>query len=314
MRHLSPPDECPVCCALHGVLTTPGVEPRTLTTADLATAVDRAPRTIRVHLTVLVDAARVDVDRRTPMPGAYVGPRTRPLDQVQTPGQWAATVTLHCRGCRRVLTVLAELAGPDWVTRGARQTELGRYAQMTPKTVQVHLGHLGTASLLRVETEAIVREGGRYQGRRPDAYVLLSGIPLVPEILTAPGTDLDADTWYADAATDLLAAVRWFGGPAVGPGDFKAAIARLTSHLRDGIPERALYRMLTRRDIRREAVSHPYALLCTLCPPLGSQYIASAATVTSARATCPSCGVIYADPETPPGITCSECTAQYAPF
>ncbi|MFE9341291.1 hypothetical protein [Streptomyces sp. NPDC007063] len=290
-------------------MTQPGINPRLLTLAEMAAAVDRAPRTARFHLTIMVEAGRLDLDRRTPMPGATVGPRTRPLDEVQTPGQWAATVTLECRGCRRVLTAVAELAGPDWTARGMPQSDLSRYARMTPKTFSVHVGHLEELEVLRREADPIVGPGGRYLGRRPDAYVLLSGLKLVPEILTDPGADLYDGDWATDAAGDLLASLRWFGGPKLLPGDRRAAINRVARHLRDGIPERVLYRMLTRREIRREDVREPYALLLALLPPPGARYIIPAADVVG-RPSCPECGVYYEDPDIPPGITCKACTEE----
>lgn len=312
MRHLSSPDDCPICCQVWGVVTQPGIDPTRLTTRELASAVDRAPRTLRVHLTILVDAGRLDLDRRTPLPGARVGPRTQPLDQVTTPGQWAATVTLECPGCRRVLTVLAELAGADWTVRGSRQTELARYARMTPKTFKVHTQHLIDLELIRRETTAIVGAGGRYEGRRPDDYVLQSELMAPTGPPEVDPADVSGD-WFTLAAGDLLAGVRWFCGPRLEPGDRKAAERRIAGHLRDGIPDSVLYRMLTRRQIDPVGIHSPFALLIALLPPPGARYVQPSAPITS-RPACPTCGVIYADPDVPAGIECSSCAREHAPF
>ncbi|MGW9081576.1 hypothetical protein, partial [Streptomyces kronopolitis] len=75
MAHPSP-DDCASCRRIFGELveheltTAPGTS---LPAAVLAERVGLVPRVLRRHLTELVTAGRIDVDRRTPLPGASVG-------------------------------------------------------------------------------------------------------------------------------------------------------------------------------------------------------------------------------------------------
>ncbi|MFF7234489.1 hypothetical protein [Streptomyces sioyaensis] len=111
------------------------------------------------------------------------GTRPRPLPDAPTPGKWAASLTISCRTCRtcrRIVTVVAELAGPDWTTRGIAQSEMAHHVGVTPKTLLRHLKeHLG--ELVKREPtprpRAEVRPGRwQYVGSAPDRYVLLTGL------------------------------------------------------------------------------------------------------------------------------------------
>ncbi|MDC7341285.1 hypothetical protein PQR15_38405 [Streptomyces lydicus] len=160
-----------------------------VTVAEMAATADRAPRTVRVHVTVLVRDGYLDIDRRTPL--VRCGPPVPgPSHDGMTPRQWAAGLTIECSACRRIMTVVAELADRGWTTRGITQEELARHADMGRRTLGRHLRcHLvegrwledGRTALLRREAaplpmvaDASAPGAQRYVGSSADRYILLS--------------------------------------------------------------------------------------------------------------------------------------------
>ncbi|MGY4974906.1 hypothetical protein ACWGCC_37880 [Streptomyces nigrescens] len=312
MRHLSSAYECGGCCRIWAVLDDRHAKGEKITPAELSAAVELALSTTRVHLTVLVREGHVDVDRRTPL--VRCGTRPRPLPESPTPGRWAASLTIECRTCRRIVTVIAELAGPDWTTRSLAQAELAHHVGVTPKTLLRHLReHL--SELVQREPSprprVEVRGRWRYVGSAPDRYVLLTGLgPREPdwELLGR------SDSWLVDAGHQLLDDVPWFRG--VEPSDREAAAVRIAGHLRDGYPYAVLEEMVLRRPVREPVIS-PYALLISLLPPPGGQYIPTAAETVGAapagRSLCPTCEHPHDDPAVPAGVICGPCTRAATP-
>ncbi|MEU5389583.1 hypothetical protein [Kitasatospora cineracea] len=294
-----------------------------VTVAEMAATADRAPRTVRVHVTVLVRDGYLDIDRRTPL--VRCGPPVPgPSHDGMTPRQWAAGLTIECSACRRIMTVVAELADRGWTTRGITQEELARHADMGRRTLGRHLRcHLvegrwledGRTALLRREAaplpmvaDASAPGAQRYVGSSADRYILLSRLG------PRPTPSLPGDSWHGDVAAGIVARIPWFAtAHGVLESDLDAAIRRVAGHLRDGYPERVLTEMIHRRPVRG-VVRDPYALLLSLLPPPGSPYSPPADPVTAealGRSTCPRCEAPH-EVGVPPGVTCRACTSALA--
>ncbi|WP_331725207.1 hypothetical protein OG215_41910 (plasmid) [Streptomyces globisporus] len=316
MQHLKPPAGCTHCRNGWRYLRDQweaDVPGDAITMGAFASHLGIAPRTARVHLSVLVEAGHVDVDRRTPL-----HPVTPAPAPPTTPGRWAATLTLTCDTCRRVLTVVAELAGPDWTTRGIARAELARHARMTPKTWTLHIGHLEAAEILRKEADSYRAEDGRWAGSRPDRYVLLSD-RVFDELLTA-SQDLPGARWFEDAAHELLTEVApWATGSKVVPSDRRALVRRVAAHMEHGrYPRDVLRRMITRRSINPlHGITDAYALLISLLPPPMSTYTPSMGEVLgltgSSRTVCPECEQPHQDATIPVGVMCGVCVRKLTP-
>ncbi|WP_326683040.1 hypothetical protein [Streptomyces sp. NBC_01237] len=315
MQHLKSPSRCTHCRNTWDYLRKlweADVRGDEITIGMIASAVGIAPRTQRVHLSVMVRDGNVDVDRRTPLHPVVPAPAPP-----TTPGRWAATVKLTCDTCRRVLTVVAELAGADWTTRGITAAELARYAQMTPKTWGVHVGHLEEGKVLRREPDSFRADGGQWGGSRPDRYVLLSD-SVFDELLTA-GQQLPGARWFEDAAHELLTEVApWAVGSKVVPSDRRALIRRVAGHMEYGrYPRDVLRRMIARRDIRpHHGITDAYALLISLLPPPTSTYTPSMGEVIGVigrRALCLTCERPHDDARMPEGIMCDSCARALTP-
>ncbi|MFJ8848549.1 hypothetical protein ACIRFF_37325 [Streptomyces cyaneofuscatus] len=316
MQHLKPPPGCTHCRTTWRYLRDQweaDVPGNTITMAMIASTVGIAPRTQRVHLTVLVEAGHVDVDRRTPL-----HPLTPPPAPPTTPGRWAATITLSCDACRRVLTVVSELAGPDWTTRGVTRADLARYARMSPKTWTTHVGHLEKAEILRKEPDPYRAEDGTWAGSRPDRYVLMSNATF-DALLTAGQNPGPGARYFEDAAHDLLTEVApWATGSRVLPSDRRALVRRVAGHMEHGrYPRDVLRRMIARRNIRPEhGITDAYALLISLLPPPMSTYTPSMGEtlgVVGRRALCLTCSRPHEDAAMPEGVMCQACARDLAP-
>ncbi|MFJ2629978.1 hypothetical protein ACIO6T_43325 [Streptomyces sp. NPDC087532] len=315
MQHLKPPAGCTHCRTAwqyfrdQWAANVPG---SLITNAMVAEVLDLAPRTARVHVSVLVRDGHVDMDRRTPL-----HPVVPPLAPPTTPGRWAATVTLTCDGCRRVLTVVAELAGADWTTRGITRAELARHARMSPKTWTVHIGHLAADEILRKEPDSYRSDSGQWAGSRPDRYVLLSNNTF-DQLLTA-GQQLPGARWFEDAAHELLTEVApWALGSKVLPSDRRALLRRVAGHMEHGrYPRDVLRRMITRRNIRpHHGITDAYALLISLLPPPMSTYTPSmgeAIGVVGRHALCLTCERPHEDARMPEGVMCRSCARELSP-
>ncbi|MFE7402667.1 hypothetical protein [Streptomyces sp. NPDC057557] len=278
----------------------------------IASALGLAPRTTRVHLSVLVEAGHVDMDRRTPLHPVVSAPQPP-----TTPGRWAATVTLTCDACRRVLTVVAELAGADWTTRGITRAELARHARMSPKTWTAHVNHLTAAEILRKEPDSYRSDGGQWAGSRPDRYVLLSNSTF--DALLTAGEQLPGARWFEDAAHELLTEVApWAVGSRVLPSDRQALLRRVAGHMEHGrYPRDVLRRMITRRNIRpHHGITDAYALLISLLPPPMSTYTPSMGEVIGVvgrHALCLTCERPHEDVWMPEGVMCRSCARELSP-
>ncbi|MCX4657428.1 hypothetical protein OG249_36835 [Streptomyces microflavus] len=315
MQHLKPPAGCTPCRSTWSYLRSrylADVPAGAISITMIAAGVGIAPRTQRVHLTVLVEAGHVDMDRRTPL-----HPVTPPLPPPTTPGRWAATVTLPCDTCRRVLTVVAELAGADWTTRGITRTDLAQYARMTPKTWTAHVKHLEKAQILRTEADSCRADDGRWDGSRPDRYVLLSGSTF-DALLTTTGTQAGA-RWFENAAHELLTDVApWATGSKLLPSDRQALLRRVAGHMEYGhYPRDVLRRMIARRTIRpHHGITDAYALLISLLPPPMATYTPSMGEVTGVvgrRTLCLTCEHPHEDPAMPEGVMCAACARTSTP-
>lgn len=315
MQHLKPPSGCTHCRTTWHYLREQweaDVPPEAITNGMVASVLGLAPRTARVHVSVLVVAGHVDVDRRTPL-----HPVTPAPQPPTTPGRWAATVTLKCDTCRRVLTVVAELAGPDWTTRGLPRAELARHARVSPKTWTTHIGHLEEAEILRKEPDSFRGEDGKWAGSRPDRYVLLSNNTF--DALLTAGQTLPGARWFEDVAQELLNEVApWAVGSRVVPSDRRALVRRVAGHMEHGrYPRDVLRRMITRRNIRPEyGITDAYALLISLLPPPMSTYTPSMGEVVGKigrRTLCLTCRRPHEDAAVPEGVMCRECVRETVP-
>ncbi|MEV4928062.1 hypothetical protein [Streptomyces roseoverticillatus] len=164
----TPPDLCASCRAAYGLLDRHHREQpdQPLTGAAIAEALGLSRRTALVHVGYLAESGLLGPDRRTPT-GA--GLRTaEPRPALPSPVEWAATLSLTCRTCGRLMLVLTTAAGREWVTQMS-ESDLASALGVTGRTVREHMAaltghrpharHHLDAPLLR--TERIPGTGGR---------------------------------------------------------------------------------------------------------------------------------------------------------
>jgi hypothetical protein len=275
--------------------------PRTpLPLREICTAVGLGKGAVLNHLTHLFEHSRIDADRRTPLPGADVGPR-----QVSTPtptaAEWAATVQAPDPTCARLIVVLAVAVDPGTPWSGRMSIpEIARRAGVSTRTASTHRAHLVAARLARFQAE-MDGEGAR-QRRGPDRYYLLSGIivPPVPE----GARDL---SWEDGRAQQLLSALPWWTRTTA--AENAAARRLLAARFRDGWPDAALLALLTDATDTDTTAHTPPGLLRWRLRRAAGPYVLPAhqhATGQQPRSRCAGCGRPFKR-HRPAGEVCAEC-------
>ncbi|MFJ2015584.1 hypothetical protein ACIQJ8_35770 [Streptomyces globisporus] len=292
-----PPDDCTSCRKVFAQLSE---AKERLTAGQLSEAVSLAERTVRVHVTHLVTHKRVQDDRRTPVPGAIVGPVETADADVWTALDWVLTATCPDRTCRRIMIVLAREADAAWGGQLSVQ-EIAERVGASVRTVSTHRAHLVAARLLRLTPDTTVRASG-HRERRPDRYLILG-----------QQTAATGQSWEEDAARDVLAQIGWW--PGASQKESQRAVWRILRRMRNGWPPHEITARCAIEPGR--AVVHRLRLLDTLLPAADAPYVIPAREVASGIPAgpvyCPRCGTKY--PSTTPvdhGHVCRACRQREA--
>lgn len=255
------PDDCTSCRNLFAALRANHEGEQThLTTAALGERCGLKERTVRVHTAHLVAHSRLDLDRRTPLPGAAVQETSDPSAGPGTPLEWVATIAAPDRTCARCLVVLAEHANAAWSGQLGNQ-QLADAAGVSLRTVERHRKHLIDAGLVRFVADVSPVGDRGHMLRRADRYTLLSGI------LAAPADYTGTVSWADDRAAEVLAVARWWHGA---PQETTRARNAIRIRMENGWPAPALEERLAIDPGR--AVVHPLRLLAKLLPGRDEPY------------------------------------------
>ena len=298
-----PAEECPPCRRIFAACEDAHAAGLRPTAAELGQRTGLGERALRVHRAHLVRHAKLEADRLTPVPGATCSATQEwPSDDFVTPLDWVLTVATRDTTCRTMLRVHATHADESWSGRMGL-ADLAKALDCSLRTAGTHRRHLVEDGHLRTVADP-VRPGAKTGGRRPDKYVLMSGIIPRPVNL--------ARTWDQTRALEVMVQVPWWPSR---PDLNRRAVQIVGNRLASGWPEGEL---VARLAITPEsAVTNPVGLLQSLLPAKGEPYVLPAREAATGRAwkapLCACCGVQFArDVPARPGDVCGTCRADGA--
>ncbi|MEW1551472.1 hypothetical protein [Streptomyces tsukubensis] len=269
------PDDCRTCRRILGVLEdrqqANAGDP--ITTDGIGGLVGLKRRATQVHLAHLFQHSRIDADRRTPLAGitgasepVLPGAVDWASRMVETNPLFAPDPT--CAKC------LVALAGFGW-SGEINPAELAAAAGVSVRSVERHRPHLVEWDLLYFKPTSVpLGNGGRFRGRKPSEYELMSGFYARP---------LTREEW-ADVparAAKVVDAVSWFVG--VSPEERENAEIAVSFVLRSGWPAHAVLKAL---DASRERDAfNPIGYLHKLISKLrGQRYLIPARELVTGEA------------------------------